>query len=222
MNKYISVLKKSSVFFNISDKEIEVLIGCMQPAVRRYKKGEYIFRHGDSTKNITILLEGSIHIQKDDYWGNRSIINIIEAGDMFAESYALSENSIMLNDAVAVENCTVAFFDTKHMLTSCASSCSFHNKIIQNLFVALAGKNIKLVQKLGHISRRSTREKLISYLSDQAQLSHSGSFSIPFNRQQLADFLSVDRSAMSNELCKMRDEGLLTFHKNSFTLLINN
>ena len=219
MKKYISVLKQSSVFFNISDKEIELLYGCMQPVVRQYKKGEYIFLHGDALGSIPILLDGSIHIQKDDYWGNRSIVNIIEAGDMFGESYALSENSIILNDAVAVENCTVAFFDTKRMLTSCASSCGFHNKVIQNLFVALAGKNIKLVQKLGHISQRSTREKLISYLSEQAQLSHSGSFTIPFNRQQLADFLSVDRSAMSSELCKMRDEGLLTFHKNQFTLL---
>ena len=219
MKKYFSVLKQSPVFFNISDEELEMLSGCMQPAVQRYKKGEYIFCQGDTLGSIPFLLEGSIHIQKDDYWGNRSIINIIEAGDMFGESYALNEKSIMLNDAVAVENCTVAFFDTRLMLTSCSSSCGFHNKVIQNLFVALAGKNIKLVQKLGHISQRSTREKLISYLSEQAQLSHSGSFTIPFNRQQLADFLSVDRSAMSSELCKMRDEGLLTFHKNQFTLL---
>lgn len=219
MKKFFSVLKQSFVFSNISDEELEILSVCMQPVVRQYKKGEYIFRQGDTLGSIPILLEGSIHIQKDDYWGNRSIINVIEAGDMFGESYALNKNSIMLNDAVTVENCTVAFFDTRRMLTSCSSSCGFHNKVIQNLFVALAGKNIKLVQKLGHISQRSTREKLISYLSEQAQLSHSGSFTIPFSRQQLADFLSVDRSAMSNELCKMRDEGLLTFHKNQFTLL---
>ena len=219
MKKFFSVLKQSFVFSNISDEELEILSVCMQPVVRQYKKGEYIFRQGDTLGSIPILLEGSIHIQKDDYWGNRSIINVIEAGDMFGESYALNKNSIMLNDAVTVENCTVAFFDTSRMLTSCSSSCGFHNKIIQNLFVALAGKNIKLVQKLGHISQRSTREKLISYLSEQAQLSHSGSFTIPFSRQQLADFISVDRSAMSNELCKMRDEGLLIFHKNQFTLL---
>ena len=219
MKKFFSVLKQSFVFSNISDEELEILSVCMQPVVRQYKKGEYIFRQGDTLGSIPILLEGSIHIQKDDYWGNRSIINVIESGDMFGESYALNKNSIMLNDAVAVENCTVAFFDTSRMLTSCSSSCGFHNKVIQNLFVALAGKNIKLVQKLGHISQRSTREKLISYLSEQAQLSHSGSFTIPFNRQQLADFLSVDRSAMSSELCRMRDEGLLTFHKNQFTLL---
>lgn len=219
MKKYFSVLKQSFVFSNITDEELEILSRCMQPVVRQYKKGEYIFRQGDTLGSIPILLDGSIHIQKDDYWGNRSIINVIESGDMFGESYALNKNSIMLNDAVAVENCTVAFFDTSRMLTSCSSSCGFHNKVIQNLFVALAGKNIKLVQKLGHISQRSTREKLISYLSEQAQLSHSGSFTIPFNRQQLADFLSVDRSAMSSELCRMRDEGLLTFHKNQFTLL---
>ncbi|MBE6879139.1 MAG: Crp/Fnr family transcriptional regulator [Ruminococcaceae bacterium] len=219
MKKYISVLRQSSIFSNISENEIELLAGCIQPVIRRYRKGEYVFCHGDSMDSITVLLEGSVHIQKDDYWGNRSIINIIEAGDMFGESYALTQNSVMLNDAVAVEDCVVAFFDIHRMLTSCSSSCHFHSKVIQNLFFALSEKNIKLVQKLGHISQRSTREKLISYLSEQAAINKNNSFNIPFNRQQLADFLSVDRSAMSNELCKMRDEGLLTFHKNQFTLL---
>lgn len=219
MRKYLPILNESSVFANISPQELEQLTGCMQPVIRRYKKGEYVFQQGDVMNSITILLEGSLHIQKDDYWGNRSIIAIIESGDMFGESYALTEKSMMVNDAVAVEDCIVVFFDIKRMLTSCASTCSFHSRVIQNLFMALSEKNIKLVQKLEHISQRSTREKLISYLSEQAAVNQNSSFAIPFNRQQLADFLSVDRSAMSNELCKMRDEGLLVFHKNQFTLL---
>ncbi|MBQ9844711.1 MAG: Crp/Fnr family transcriptional regulator [Oscillospiraceae bacterium] len=219
MKKYISVLKNSPVFSDISETEIELLSNCMQPKIRRYKKGEYIFSQGDSPRYLTILLEGSLHIQRDDFWGNRSIVSVIEAGDMFGESYALANRKVMLNDAVAVEDCVAGFFDIKALLTTCSSSCPFHAKVIQNLFVALSEKNIRLVQKMGHISQRSTREKLISYLSEQAALSHSESFTIPFNRQQLADFLSVDRSAMSNELCKMRDEGLLYFHKNQFTLL---
>lgn len=221
MKKYLPVLKNSSIFMGITDAETAALTNCMQPVIRKYRKGEYIFRQGDSLESITILLEGSLHIQRDDYWGNCNIISIIEAGDMFGESYALTPTGITVNDAVAVENCTVAFFDTKKLLTSCSAACSFHNRVIQNLFFALSDKNIKLVQKLRHISQRSTREKLISYLSEQAGYAHSGSFCIPFNRQQLADYLSVDRSAMSAELCRMRDEGLLTFNKNSFTLLIN-
>ena len=110
-------------------------------------------------------------------------------------------------------------FDVKRILTTCSSACRFHALVVQNLFFAISEKNRKLVQKLGHMSKRTTREKLISYLSEQAKKQNSGVFTIPFNRQQLADFLSVDRSAMSNELCKMRDEGLLKFDKNKFRLL---
>ena len=111
------------------------------------------------------------------------------------------------------------FFDFRKILTVCSSACRFHTNVVQNLFFAISEKNRQLVQKLGHMSKRTTRDKLISYLSEQAKRSGSSTFSIPFNRQQLADFLCVDRSAMSNELCKMRDDGLLTFDRNTFSLI---
>ena len=123
------------------------------------------------------------------------------------------------SDLYSVYDSAVIFFDLKRILTARSSACRFHTIVVQNLFFAISEKNRKLVQKLGHMSKRSTREKLISYLSEQAKEHNSSSFAIPFNRQQLADFLSLDRSAMSNELCKMRDEGLLEFDKNSFKLL---
>ena len=113
----------------------------------------------------------------------------------------------------------VMFFDVKKIMTACSCACQFHALVVQNLFFAISEKNRQLVRKLGHMSRRSTREKLLSYLSEEAGKHNSASFTIPFNRQQLADFLSVDRSAMSKELCKMRDEGLLCFEKNRFKLL---
>jgi len=124
-----------------------------------------------------------------------------------------------LNDVVALEDSAVMFFDIKKMLTTCSAACRFHAMIVQNMFFAISEKNRKLVQKLGHMSKRSTREKLISYLSEEAKRQGSAKITIPFNRQQLADFLSVDRSAMSNELCKLRDAGLLEFEKNQFRLL---
>ena len=219
MKKYIPIMISSQIFSGINEKDAESLLGCLQARCAQFKKGEYIFRQGQYINSIAMLVEGRIHIQQDDYWGNRSIMNIIHKGEMFGESYAMQQSEPFLNDAVAVENSTVIFFDINRMLTTCSSSCSFHAKVIQNLFLVISHKNRKLVQKLGHMSRRSTREKLISYLSEEAKRNGSGSFSIPFNRQQLADFLSVDRSAMSGELCKMRDEGMLTFNKNNFTLL---
>lgn len=219
MKKYISILKTNPLFRNLAENEIEAMLGCMQAKVKYFSKGEYVFRQGDSMEQITILLEGRLHVQSDDYWGNRTILNVIYPGEMFGEAYVMQPDALFLNDAVAVENCTVAFFDFGRMTTACSTSCSFHHALIHNLFLAISQKNRRLVQKLEHISKRSTKEKLLSYLSEQSKLQGSDSFTIPFNRQQLADFLSVDRSAMSNELCKLRDEGMLEFNKNSFKLL---
>lgn len=219
MKNYIPILKNNPLFRGISPTEIETMLGCLQAGIKHYAKGEYVFRQGDRIEHITILLTGRIYVQSDDYWGNRTILNVIGAGEMFGEAYAMHPDALFLNDAVAMENCVVAFFDFGRVSTTCSVSCNFHNTLIHNLFLVISDKNRRLVQKLEHISKRSTREKLLSYLSEQSKLQGSNSFSIPFNRQQLADFLSVDRSAMSNELCKLRDEGLLEFSKNRFKLL---
>lgn len=218
MQKYIPILKRTQIFAGVGDDEITSMLSCLGARLKTYKKGEYIFRQGEHISDITVLVEGNLHIQKDDYWGNRSILGEISVGEMFGEAYAY-DSSAMLNDVVAVEDSVVIFFDVKRILTSCSSACRFHSIVVQNLFFAISEKNRKLVLKLTHMSKRTTREKLISYLSEQAKKQNSGVFTIPFNRQQLADFLSVDRSAMSNELCKMRDEGLLEFEKNQFRLL---
>lgn len=220
MKKYIPVLKDTQLFAGIGEEDIMAMLDCLQAKVSTYEKGEYVFRQGEHLDCITVLIEGNLHIQRDDYWGNRSIINIIGIGEMFGESYVAPESGALMNDVVAVEDSTVISFDVRRMLTVCSVACRFHSIVVQNLFFAISEKNRKLVQKLGHMSKRSTREKLISYLSEEAKRQKSASFSIPFNRQQLADFLSVDRSAMSNELCKMRDEGLLKFEKNRFMLIM--
>lgn len=219
MKKYIPVLKRTKLFSGVTEDEISAMLGCLQAKLYSYKKGEYVFRQGEYIENITILLEGNLHIQNDDYWGNRSIINIIGIGEMFGEAYATPDSGVLLNDVIAVEDSTVIFFNIRRILTVCSSTCKFHSMVVQNLFFAISEKNQKLVQKIGHMSKRSIKEKLISYLSEEAKRQNSATFTIVFNRQQLADFLSVDRSAMSKELCKMRDEGLLTFEKNKFTLL---
>ncbi len=219
MKKYIGVLKRTQIFAGVGDDEITSMLSCLGGRLNTYKKGEYVLRQGQHLSDITVLVEGKLHIQKDDYWGNRSILGQITVGEMFGEAYVAPESGALLNDVVAVEDSAVIFFDVKRILTTCSAACRFHAMVVQNMFYAISEKNRKLVQKLDHMSKRSTREKLISYLSEQAKKQNSASFTIPFNRQQLADFLSVDRSAMSNELCKMRDEGLLEFDKNSFKLL---
>ena len=219
MKKYIPVLKRTKLFSGVGEEDIASLLSCLGARKKEYKKGEYILREGEHISDIFILVEGKIHIQKDDYWGNRSILSVISVGEMFGEGYAAPESGALLNDVVAVEDSSVLFFDVKRILTTCSSACRFHNMIVQNMFFAISDKNRRLVQKLGHMSGRTTRAKLISYLSEEAKRQGSSAFTVPFNRQQLADYLCVDRSAMSNELCKMRDEGMIKFEKSRFELL---
>ena len=219
MNKYIGILKRTQMFAGVIDDEISSMLNCLGARLKSFKKGEYVLRQGEHLSDIIVLVEGNLHIQKDDYWGNRSILGQISVGELFGEAYIAPESSALLNDVVAVEDSTIILFDVKRIITTCPSACRFHAMVVQNMFFAISEKNRRLVQKLGHMSKRSTREKLISYLSEEAKKQNTASFTIPFNRQQLADFLSVDRSAMSNELCKMRDEGLLEFEKNQFKLL---
>ncbi|MBE5955522.1 MAG: Crp/Fnr family transcriptional regulator [Lachnospiraceae bacterium] len=219
MERYIHILKHTQLFAGIGETEISAMLNCLQATLRTYKKGDYVFREGERLDKITVLVDGKLLIQKDDFWGNRSIVNVIRIGEMFGEAYIAPESGSILNDVIAEENSVVIFFDVHRILTTCPSACRFHSMIIENLFFAISEKNRKLVQKIGHISKRTTRAKLLSYLSEESKLHNSNHFTIPFNRQQLADFLSVDRSAMSNELGKMRDEGLILFDKNEFTLL---
>ena len=219
MKRYIHILKHTQLFAGIGENEISAMLNCLQANLRTYQKGDYVFREGERLDKITVLVEGKLLIQKDDFWGNRSIVNVIRIGEMFGEAYIAPESGSVLNDVIAEENSVVIFFDVHKILTTCPSACRFHSMIIENLFFAISEKNRKLVQKIGHISKRTTRAKLLSYLSEESKHHNSNHFTIPFNRQQLADFLSVDRSAMSNELGKMRDEGLILFDKNEFTLL---
>lgn len=219
MKKYIQLLKKTQLFSGIGEEEIEALLSCLKAKLHTYKKGEFVLRQGEHLDNILVLAEGKLHIQCDDYWGNRSIMNMIGIGEMFGEAYTAPESGPLINDILSVDDSVVIFFDVKQIMTVCSSACRFHTTVVQNLFFAISEKNRKLVQKIMFISKRTTKEKLIAYLSEEAIQHNSSTFSIPFNRQQLADYLSVDRSAMSNELCKMRDEGMIEFEKNRFTLL---
>ena len=219
MKKYIDILKRTQLFSGVGESEISAMLNCLQAKLLTFRKGEYVFREGEHIDNISVLVEGKLLIQHDDFWGNRNIVNAIRIGEMFGEAYVAPESGTLLNDVIAQEDSTIILFDVKRVLTVCSTACRFHSMVVQNLFFSISEKNKKLIQKIGHMSKRSTRAKLLSYLSDEAKRHNNRQFSIPFTRQQLADFLCVDRSAMSNELCKMRDEGLIQFDKNEFTLI---
>lgn len=219
MEQYISTLAKTKLFSGIEEEEIAAMLSCLSAVTKTYAKGEYIFKRESRITSVAMLLEGVVHIQQEDYWGNLSILSEVSQGEIFGEVYACLGSEEMQNNAVAVKSSIVLFLDINRVLTICPSACDFHSRLIQNLLSIMAQKNLMLTRKITHMSRRTTREKLLSYLSEQSAKAGSEVFDIPFNRQQLADYLSVDRSAMSAELGRMRNEGLLRFNRNHFELL---
>jgi CRP-like cAMP-binding protein len=218
MIELIKVLKKSHLFANISDNEIETILPCLQAHRKVYEKNSYIFMEDTQITTLGIVLSGRVQIVKDDFWGNRTIIADMIDSELIGESFASGNTKNPMVSVIAFEKTEVLMMNFNNIVTTCAKACSSHTQLIKNLLAIIANKNIMLTEKITHITRRTTRDKLLSYFSSQAKLAHSNTFSIPYNRQQLADFLSVDRSAMSYELCKMRDDNLLEFNKNHFSL----
>ena len=218
MKEFLSVIKTSPLFFGISEEEILEMLTCLDAKKASYKKSEFILRSGDSTEAIGLMLSGSVLIIQDDIWGNRNILSKIGPGQTFAAAFACAPGAV-LNVTVAAEtDVTVMFLNVKRVLNICSSACTHHGRIVRNLLGELAQKNLRSGEKLTHMGQRSTRAKLMSYFSSEVQRSGGYEFDIPFSRQQLADYLAVERSGLSNELCKMRDEGLIEFNKNHFKL----
>lgn len=217
MKTYYKTILKSKLFEGVDEKDLEALLKCISSTFKDFSKGEYIF-DGDGVADVGLILTGSAHIVKNDFWGNSSILSNLEPGDIFGESYAYANYFADGISVIAVENSSIMFFDINNISIFCQKSCEFHNKLIKNMLSILALKNIMFTKKIDHMSKKTIREKILSYLSAESIKSGSDSFQIAYNRQELADFLSVDRSALSNELGKLRDDGVLTFHKNKFTL----
>jgi CRP-like cAMP-binding protein len=219
MRKFIPLLLTCRLFDGIRVEEIEKLLDCFHARTRKFEKDAYVFMEGEEISAMGIVISGAVHVVRDDFWGNRTIIARIAAGEIFAESFACGKNKRFPLSVIAAEKTEALFIQAGKISAVCASACPFHARILNNMIQELAGKNSTLINKMQHITQRSTRGKLISYLSFQAREAGGSSFDIPFNREELAEFLSVDRSAMSSELGRMRNDGLLTFRKNHFTLL---
>lgn len=220
MNREVSILRKSPLFAGIEPDDIKSMLGCLDASRRKYGKNEILLHSGDIVSSFGIILSGRVHITNDDFWGNCNIIDDAVPGDAFAESYACTEGASLDISVIAAEETEVLYIAVGRVLIACPSACEFHTRLIRNLLSVIARKNIMMNRKLTHLTRRTTREKLLSFLSAESARRGSAAFDIHFNRQQLADYLSVDRSAMSAELCRMRNEGLLEFDKNHFILSI--
>ncbi|MBO5261268.1 MAG: Crp/Fnr family transcriptional regulator [Coprococcus sp.] len=218
MKKYIELLKLCPLFEGLSEDNILAVLERFGASVKAYNKNEYIKLTGDSAEFIGIVLEGSIQIVQDDYYGNRHITASFKKGDLFAEAFACAGISTLPVDILSRENTKIMYIESHHILKGCNGSCEFHHTLISNLLKIVSKKNMLLKQKLHYLSQKTTSKKLMAYLNDQALTNNSSEFTIPYDRQGLADFLGVDRSALSAEISKLTKQGILSTKRNWFRL----
>lgn len=211
-------LSKTALFRGVNSVDIAHMLHCLNAISRKFPKNSVIYYAGDSISTMGLTLSGSVLIENVDFWGNTSILSRIGVGQIFAETYACIPGAVMMVNAVAAEDCEILFLDTTRLLQTCSNACAFHGQLIRNLLSVTAQKNLSLSNRILHTAPKSIRGRLISYLSFEASKQGCTSFTIPFDRQQLADYLGVDRSALSAVLSRMQKEGLLQTHKSTFTL----
>jgi CRP-like cAMP-binding protein len=218
MKNYMHILTNSKLFVDINESDISSVLNCISYKISKFSNKQTIFCEGQTINTIGLVLSGSVLITQTDFWGNQSIISRFLPGELFGEGFAFGDNPPLSVNVISADDSEIMFFDCNKITTVCQFACGFHNTLIKNLLAIIAKNNVTLAVKLQCLSQRSTRGKLLSYLSNESKKQGHLSFSVPYNRQQLADYLSVDRSAMSNELSKMCAEGILEYHKNLFKL----
>ena len=221
MKKNIEILHKLSetaLFKNIPEINIGQILTSLSPTLHTYKKETIIIDEGDTVKNLSIIISGTVHIEKIDYWGNRNIKAIIREYEIFGETFSCL-NSVKANcQVIAQTECTIMQLNIDSILDISSSLNNTKEKLLHNLLKILASKNYMLTQKIDVMNKKTTREKLMEFLAQQSKEQSSNSILIPFNRQQLADYLSVDRSGLSTEISKLISEGVIETNKNKFIL----
>ena len=220
MREFLPVIRSAQLFSGISEEELTALLACLKAEQKDFPKEAFVLRAGDTVESVGLVLSGSVLIIQEDVWGNRNILSKAGPGQTFAAAYACAPGSVLNAGVIAETPATVMFFNVKRILDVCPSACAYHGRIIRNLLGELAAKNLRFSEKLTHMGQRTTRAKLMSYLSAQARQRGEYEFDIPFSRQQLADYLGEERSGLSLELGKMRSEGLVDFRRNHFILKV--
>ena len=219
MKEFLPVLQSCSLFTGIDAQELNAIIACLSPQVVSVKQDATILFEGDRAHLVGIVLSGGAQIISEDFYGNRNIVTHIGPGELFGETFACAGVASLPVNVVATCESKIMLLECHRILTSCANACGFHSRLIYNMLKVVATKNLIFHQKIEITSKRTTREKIMAYLMAQAKLHGSDSFTIPFDRQQLADYLAVERSAMSAQISQLQKDGIIECKKNYFKLL---
>ena len=219
MKEFHPILERCPLFDGICMEDLSAMLGCIGGRTVSVAKGQSVYREGDPATHVGMVLSGAVRMVREDYYGNRSIVAHIGPAELFGETYACAGITSLPISIVAEADSTLLLMDCRRITTTCSSACAFHSRIIYNLLRLVAVKNLVFDQKIQVTSKRTTREKLMAFLLNQAKLQGSNNFTIPYDRQELADYLEVDRSGLSAEISKLRREGILESDKKHFTLL---
>ncbi len=214
-----AALSRTALFQGSGPEEVGAMLSCLGAQRRRFAKGQAVYRVGDIVTSLGMVLSGRVLIENDDLWGNTTVLDSVGPGQIFAETYACTPGEPMMVNVTAAEDAEILFLNVERVLRVCPRACAHHGRLLRNLLTLSAQKNLNLSRKIFHTSAKSIRGRLLSYLSDQALQAGRPDFSIPFNRQQLADYLAVDRSALSAELSRMQKDGLIEYEKNRFRII---
>lgn len=212
-------LAKTALFRGSKPEEISAMLGCLGTRTRSYEVDEQIHRMGDVISTVGLVLEGSVRVESVSVWGDISVIGIAGPGQLFGEAYAAVPDEPLMVDVLAASPCTIMFLEASKVLTTCPRACPNHARTSANLTAAIAHRSIALSRRILHVTPKTIRAKLLAYLSDQAERAGASEFDIPFDRQRLADYLGVDRSALSAELSRMQRDGILETKRSHFKLL---
>jgi CRP-like cAMP-binding protein len=207
MEYFFEVLLHCPLFYGMEQSDLHSMIKCLNGKTVHIPKGSPVFIEGAPARFEGVVLSGTVQVVREDYYGNRSVLTILQPGELFAEAFSFAELEAMPVSVIAIKNSNVLLLDCKRVLTSCSNSCHFHSLLLKNLLQEMAQKNLALSQKIRYMSQKTTKEKLMSYLLDQAKQHGNSEFIIPFDRQALADYLGVERSAMSAEISKLKSSG---------------
>ena len=219
MEAYIGVLERCPLFAGLDRPELLEALGCLEGRVVRVRRGQCVLSQGSAAQYVGVVLEGAVQVVRDDFYGARDIQARAEAGELFGESFACAEVNSLPVSVEAETDSRILLLKVQRLTRTCERACAFHNRLIRNLMGVLAQKNLILNRKIQITSRRTIRDKLMAYLTDEAARAGSDMFMIPFDRQGLADYLGVDRSALSAEIGRLRREGILESERSAFKLM---
>jgi len=207
------------IFAGIDEENLVSLLQCLGYHLEKYKKGDLIYLEGEHLHNLGIIVSGSVDMIKEDVWGNKTIVIRMSSPALFGETFICGSNSVAAVSFEAIEDTTVMFIPFQRVINSCSNACIFHHRLIENMIQLIADKNLMLMHKMEVVTKKTLKEKIMAYLSQQAQIKDTEYFEIPLNRTELAEFLCADRSALTRELSNMKKEGIIDYDKNVFRLI---